>query len=80
MLDTKSEFSPGEVALLCGVSTKTVLRAIKRGDLVAMRFGPRTHRITRRDLNSWVELSKGRARGRLAPVVSLVSLRSSSGR
>ena len=62
MLGNRNDFSPGEVAALQGISTRTVLLAIKRGDLVASRFGPRTHRVARTDLERWVQQSKERAR------------------
>jgi excisionase family DNA binding protein len=52
--------TPGEVevAELCRLSTKTVLRAIHAGRLRASRLGERTaFRVRLADVESWIELS-----------------------
>ncbi len=47
-------FTPGEVAAMLGVTTKTVYRAITEGDLIAYRFNLRTVRITRAAMETWL--------------------------
>ena len=42
----KAWHSPADLAALWGVSRKTVLRAIRRGDLPAVRVGPQCIRVT----------------------------------
>ena len=68
----KDDFTPGEVASACGISTKSVRRAIARGELVAFKFSARITRIKRADLESWMERCRTRN-------VSLVSLKGTSG-
>lgn len=46
-------YSPGEVAAMAGICTKTVRRAILAGELAALRYNSRTLRITRSDLEAW---------------------------
>jgi excisionase family DNA binding protein len=49
---------PNDVAELCQVSTKTVLRAIRAGRLPACRLGSRgAYRIRREDLDAWLGAS-----------------------
>lgn len=46
----------GEVASVCRVHAKTVMRAIARGELRAVRLGERgAYRIRPRDLDSWLD-------------------------
>lgn len=48
--------TPTEVADLCGVSTKTVLRAIRSGSLGASRLGSRgAYRIRPDDVDRWLD-------------------------
>jgi hypothetical protein len=42
-------YSPKSLAAFWGCSTKTILRAIESGDLVAIRLGQKTIRITATD-------------------------------
>ncbi len=42
-------FTPQDLAEQWGVHRKTVLRAIRRGDLPAVRIGPQTIRVTEVD-------------------------------
>lgn len=48
-----------DVAGICQVSTKTVRRWIKDGDLVTHRMGNQ-HRIVRPDFDTFVRLQRGR--------------------
>lgn len=59
-LATQSEFSAKDVARLLStkdfnVSTRSVLRAIQRGELRAWRQNARVLRITRADLESYIQ-------------------------
>ena len=48
--------TPGEVAELCRLSTKTVLRAIHAGRLRASRLGERAaFRVRLADVEAWIE-------------------------
>ena len=50
--------TPGEVAELCQLSTKTVLRAIHAGRLRASRLGERAaFRVRLADVEAWIEAS-----------------------
>ena len=50
--------TPGEVAELCRLSTKTVLRAIHAGRLRASRLGERAaFRVQLADVEAWIEAS-----------------------
>jgi excisionase family DNA binding protein len=50
---------PVDVAELCQVSTKTVLRAIRNGRLRAFRLGARgAYRIRPDDVESWLQSSR----------------------
>ena len=50
--------TPGEVAELCQLSTKTVLRAIHAGRLRASRLGERAaFRVRLTDVETWIEAS-----------------------
>ena len=50
--------TPGEVAELCQLSTKTVLRAIHGGRLRASRLGERAaFRVRLADVEAWIEAS-----------------------
>lgn len=47
--------TPAEVTARCGLSTKTVLRAIRRGDLRASQLGSRrAFRVCVEDLDAWI--------------------------
>ena len=47
--------TPSEVADCCQLSTKTVLRAIRRGDLRASQLGScRAFRIRAEDVDAWI--------------------------
>jgi excisionase family DNA binding protein len=47
--------TPAEVAERCRLSTKTVLRAIRRGDLRASQLGScRAFRIRPEDVDAWI--------------------------
>lgn len=47
--------TPSEVADRCQLSTKTVLRAIRRGDLRASQLGScRAFRICSEDVDAWI--------------------------
>lgn len=61
MLTNRDQFTPGEVALLRAVSTRTVLRAIASGELAAFRYGPKTIRISRDGLERWVARCESQA-------------------
>ena len=51
--------TPNDVAELCQISTKTVLRAIRSGRLAAARLGKRgAFRITPDDVDAWVDSSR----------------------
>lgn len=58
-------FSPQELADFWGVSRRTILRAIRRGDLPAVRIGPQSIRITRVDAAAYY----ARKSSGLSPVV-----------
>lgn len=56
---------PDDVAELCQVSTKTVLRAIRVGRLRACRLGARgAYRIRPADVEAWLQSSSVRGRTR----------------
>ena len=61
MTPTADSFTPGEVALRLSISTRAVLRAIRRGELRAYHFGPRTIRVSLSDLEAWVARCRSRA-------------------
>lgn len=65
MTGAKQIFTIGEVALLTGVSEKTVRGAIIGGDLVALRFNARLVRIQRGALERWLDSCTARARCRV---------------
>jgi excisionase family DNA binding protein len=45
-MKTPTTYSPKELARFWSCSRKTILRAIESGDLVAIRLGPKTIRVT----------------------------------
>lgn len=47
--------TPPQVAAELQVSKQTVLRAIHAGLLIAVQLGPQTYRITRADLDRYLE-------------------------
>ncbi len=57
----KDIYSAGEVAGICGINTKTVLRAIRHGELTAHKYGPRNIRITSKAVEAWQVLCQLRA-------------------
>jgi excisionase family DNA binding protein len=65
MLGAKQIFTIGEVALLAGVSEKTVRGAIHAGELVALRFNSRLVRIQRAAVERWLDACTTRARCRV---------------
>lgn len=63
---------PDDVAELCQVSTKTVLRAIRAGRLRAYRLGARgAYRIRPDDVEAWLQSCPVRGRRRTPVDVSL---------
>ena len=56
-------YSPGEVAQRCGLPTRTVLAAIRSGELGAWQINRRVLRIPEADLSRWLDLLRERARG-----------------
>ncbi len=66
MISNQDQFTPGEVATLRGISTKTVLRAINAGDLKAHRYSAKTVRIGRQDLERWLDACQRRAMSHLS--------------
>jgi excisionase family DNA binding protein len=63
---------PDDVAELCQVSTKTVLRAIRAGRLRAYRLGARAaYRIRPDDVEAWLQSSPVRGRTRTPVEVSV---------
>jgi excisionase family DNA binding protein len=50
--------TPQEAADLLGLSRETIRRAIRSGELKAIRLGYRTVRVTKADLDEWI-VSKG---------------------
>jgi len=62
MISSKDNFTVGEVALLVGVSKKTVRRAIQVGELAAHRFNRLTVRIRGQAVTAWLEHCATRAR------------------
>lgn len=53
MIESAKTYSPGECAVTCGVPTRTILTAIRKGELPAVRFNARVLRIARSDLLAW---------------------------
>jgi excisionase family DNA binding protein len=66
MISNQDQFTPGEVATLRGISTKTVLRAINAGELKAHRYSAKTVRIARQDLERWLDACQRRAMSHLS--------------
>lgn len=54
-------FTPGEVALRTGFSVRTVLGAIRRGELGALRANRQVIRVPEADLGRWLDLLRARA-------------------
>ena len=55
---TEKLLTPADVAELCQLSTKTVLRAIRAGRLRASRLGEHAaFRVRREDVDAWIEAS-----------------------
>ena len=61
MLASKETFTVGEVALLHDVPLRTIYRAVRAGDLVAMYYNRRTVRIQRPALVAYTALCQARA-------------------
>ena len=53
MSQTERTYRPGEAAAVCGVPVRTVLRAISRAELGAIRYNARVICITHADLLAW---------------------------
>ena len=51
---TRLMYKPAEVAARAQVCTRTVMRAIHRGELRASRLGPRAYRIRPEDIDAWI--------------------------
>jgi excisionase family DNA binding protein len=51
---TELMYRPAEVAARVQVCTRTVMRAIHRGELRASRLGPRAYRIRPEDIDAWI--------------------------
>jgi excisionase family DNA binding protein len=47
-------YKPAEVAAQVQVCTRTVMRAIHRGELRASRLGPRAYRVRPEDIDAWI--------------------------
>ena len=47
-------YKPAEVAARVQVCTRTVMRAIHRGELRASRLGPRAYRVRPEDIDAWI--------------------------
>ncbi|HEX6696084.1 MAG TPA: helix-turn-helix domain-containing protein [Solirubrobacteraceae bacterium] len=70
-----------EVALFCGVSAKTVRRAIERGDLDAARLGGHgALRIRREAIDEWFARRSTRRTARPVDVTSVVPMPATGGR
>lgn len=54
-------FTPGDVSLRTGMPVKTVLAAIRRGELGALRANRQVIRISEGDLARWLDLLRARA-------------------
>jgi excisionase family DNA binding protein len=71
--------TPAEVAEICRVSGKTVMRAINAGELPASRLGRRgAHRIRPEDVEAWIAARA--VYPSIPPVESATTLRSRSSR
>ena len=79
MTDLSSDpflLTPGQLAEHVQVSSKTVLRAIARGELRAVQIGRRgAWRICPDDVDAWLETRANRPRSESAPTVRRVSAR-----
>jgi excisionase family DNA binding protein len=53
-------YSPQQVSDLLGLPKSTVLSAIERGELPAIRFNARVYRITAIDAGAWFAAKGGR--------------------
>ena len=70
-----------EVARFCGVSTKTVRRAIERGDLDAARLGDHgALRVRPEAIDEWFVRRSTRRSGRRVDVAPIVPVAVSAGR
>jgi excisionase family DNA binding protein len=56
--ETRDWLTVNEVAKQLDISDWHVRRAIERGELKALHFGPRTYHIFQVDVDAWVELRK----------------------
>lgn len=50
--------TPNDVADLCGLSVKTIYRAIHRGELSAYKVGGSRYRIRPDELDAWVDAAR----------------------
>ncbi len=57
----RDTFTIGDVATRCDVSMKTVRRAVRSGELPAVRFNRQVVRIARRDVELWLDRGRVRA-------------------
>jgi excisionase family DNA binding protein len=51
---TPAMYTPSEVAARVQVCTRTVMRAIQRGELRASRLGARSYRVRPADIDAWI--------------------------
>jgi excisionase family DNA binding protein len=51
---TPAMYTPSEVAARCQVCTRTVMRAIHRGELRASQLGARSYRVRPEDVEAWI--------------------------
>ena len=63
MIEHQTWVAPGEAALLAGCSRRTVLGAIRAGELPARQFNRRVILICRSDLAAWVRAAERAATG-----------------
>lgn len=48
-------YSPAEVAEMLGITTETVYRMIRRGEIKARKVGSRNYRILNEDISQYLE-------------------------
>src|SRR5215210_396005 len=83
--NTPAMYTPTEVATRVQVCTRTVMRAIHRGELRASRLGPRAYRIRPEDIEAWIVATTVLARpepesARVRPVAGELQVTEEMGR
>lgn len=58
--ETQQLLRTAEVAASARVVGKTILRAVARGDLIAIRLGRNTLRFDPRDVAAWIDSGRGK--------------------